>query len=186
MNRTLGQRLATAVLAMVAVLGLGVLAATPAPAAVSSTVPVSLPNLLAKASDAPASRTIVATYHGAKGDAASPAIGTIICSITANNPFWSPPTISYQFDVVEGWGAITCTSPVAKLSIGVALDWQGAQVSTAYASSYESAAVGQTAVTDCYDGNYITVDVGVVYFPPGYTPAESEISSNSVEIPISC
>lgn len=177
---------------MAAVLGLGVLAAAPAPAAVSSTaaVPstaaVSASQLPAKAADAAASRTIVATYHGARGDAASPAIGTIICSISANSPFWSPPTISYQFEVVEGWGAITCTSPVTKLSIGVSLDWQGTQVATSYASSYESNNVGQMAVTDCYDGNYLTIDVGIVYFPPGYTPAESEISSNSEEIPITC
>lgn len=124
---------------------------------------------------------LTATKSTSKANLTSQGPETITCTAIARNPHDS----KHVGGTVNFVGQLSCTYPVASLTMTLYLYWNGYLQNGATNSNKGQASLSNNVAAACTSGAWQGSTVGEVKFPPGYTPSGGVISQTNIQ-DISC
>ena len=101
----------------------------------------------------------------------------IVCTAIANNPHDS----KHVGGTVNFVGKLSCTYPVASLTMTLYLYWNGYLQDGATNSNRGAASLSNNVAAACTSGAWQGSTVGEVKFPAGYTPSGGVISNTNIQ-----
>jgi hypothetical protein len=106
----------------------------------------------------------------------------ITCTAKANYPHHSTHVPS----TVNATGSITCTAPVASITMTMYLYWSGYIQNSATCRSVGKSSVSCNVAAPCSTGGWQVSEIGEIYFPPGYEPSPQSVSASQEADVTSC
>jgi hypothetical protein len=123
-----------------------------------------------------------ATAIGTHSRGNGPNQSVITCTAKQNNPHHS----THKPETVNATGSVTCTAPVASITMTMYLYWDGyLQNSKTFRSVGKSSVSGNVAAP-CETGGWQASLIAEIYFPPGYEPSPQSVSDSKTADVTSC